>query len=522
MDNEIYSPHFYTQKSLYDHRSNNQLHTLVPKIKSMRHLSYIIIAVISLGTLSAQTVADAVRYSDYSPFGTAGAVGLGSSIGAMGGDYSVIGINPAGIAEFRKSVFTFTPSINTQSSDGYFTGDSNTSVNRSRSSFLVDNISFVASGENRSGKWKTSNWAVGFSKLAEFSRDVKIEGSTEGSITDRFVALANSSGLDDFEAGIADEAQAIFLNQDDVFQSDFFDDDIVNKDVFLDQRGSINELSVGWAGNYDNTLNIGISAGIPFVSYSENKTYKENFQADDFSSNLEYVESLNTTGAGINFKLGMQYRALPQLRIGAAIHSPTWYSLNDDYATSMTYQFSSDAESGGGSGQSPDGSFKYGYTSPWKAVGSIGSIYKIGSIKGFDNADLEYLDFKNNEFDFTTDSSDPIEGSNTQEINGEIDNSLGSVTNLRLGTELAYEAIRFRLGFSLSSSPYSNDSETSSSWSTGVGFRGEGFFVDLGYRRRSVTEGYNAYSVPEAEERDGLANIDTNYGKLVATVGFTF
>lgn len=488
----------------------------------MKYLSYIIISIVSLGTVSAQTVGDAVRYSNYSPLGTAGSVGLGSSIGAMGGDYSVIGINPAGIAEFRSSVFTFTPSMNTQSSYGFFTGDPNTSTNRSRSSFLVDNISFVASGGNRNGKWQTSNWAVGFSKLADFSRDVKIEGSTQGTITDRFVALANSSGLDDFEAGVADEAEAIFLNQDNVFQSDFFDDDIVNKDVFLDQRGSINEISFGWAGNYDNVLNLGISAGIPFVSYSENKTYKENFQADDFSSNLEYIESLNTSGAGINFKLGMQYRAMSQLRVGAAIHSPTWYKLNDNYATSMTYQFSSNAESGGGSGQSPDGSFKYGYTSPWKAVGSIGSIYKIGSIKGFVNADIEYLDFKNNEFDFTTDSNDPNEGTNTQNINGEIDNALGSATNLRLGTELAYESVRFRLGYSLSSSPYTNDSENSSSWSTGLGFRGDGFFIDLGYRRRSVTEGYNAYSVPGDNERDGLANIDTNYGKVVATVGFTF
>lgn len=488
----------------------------------MRYLSYIIIAFFGFSSISAQNVADAVRYSDYSPFGTAGAVGVGSSIGAIGGDYSVIGINPAGIAEFRKSAFTFTPSINTQSSDGFFKDD-NTTTNRSRSSFLVDNISFVASGDNRNGNWQTSNWAVGFSKLTEFSRDVKIEGSTVGSITDRFVALANSNGLDDFEAGLADEAQAIFLNANNVFQSDFFDDDAVNKDVFLDQRGSINELSFGWAGNYDNTLNIGISAGVPFVSYSETKTYKENFQADDFSSSLDYVESLNTSGAGINFKLGLQYRAIPQVRIGAAIHSPTWYTLNDDYASSMSYQFSSNAESGGDSALSPDGSFKYGYTSPWKAVGSIGSVYKIGALRGFVNADIEYLDYKNNEFDFTKHSNnDPIEAANTQEVNGEIDESLGSSTNLRLGTEVAYESLRFRAGYALNSSPYANDSETSSSWSAGLGFRGEGFFVDIGYRRRSITEGYNAYSVPGEEERDALANIDTDYGKVVATIGFTF
>lgn len=487
----------------------------------MKYLSYIIIALFAVTTANAQTVSDAVRYSNYDPIGTAGAVGLGNAMGAMGGDFSVININPAGIAEYRKSVFTFTPSINSSSTDGILVGD-NTSVNRSRSSFLIDNISLVSGNDNRDGRWETSNWAVGFSKLAEFSRDIKLEGSTAGSITDRFVALANGSGLDAFEAGLADEAQAIFLNNEDVFQSDFFPEDVVNKDVFVDQRGNINELSVGWAGNYNNSFNIGLSAGVPFVSYSERKTYKENFQDGDFSNNLEYVERLNTTGTGINFKLGMQYRAIPQFRVGAAIHSPTWYALNDDYSTSLSYEYSSSDESGGDSAQSPDGSFKYGYVSPWKAVGSIGSVLNFGVIKGFVNADVEYLDYKNNEFDFTRDSSDPIEASNTQEVNGDIDNALGSATNIRLGGELAYSDIRFRAGYTISSSPYLNDDETATSWSAGLGFRGEGFFVDLGYRKRTVTEGYNAYEVPGMTERDGLANIESDYGKLVATIGFTF
>lgn len=515
----IYSPHFYTLLCSI-HNSKNYLQIL--KSTKMKYLSYIIIALFGFTSASAQNVGDAVRYSTFDPTGTAAAVGLGSSIGAMGGDFSVIGINPAGIAEFRKSAFTFTPSINTSSVDGYFIDDQAASVNRSRSSFLIDNISFVSSGGTRNGSWSTSNWAVGFSKLADFNRDIKIEGATEGTITERFVSLANNNGLDQFEAGLADEAGAIFLNSNNVFQSDFFDDDVVNKDQFIDQRGSISELSIGWGGNYDDKFNIGLSAGIPFISYSESKTYKENFQDGDFSSNLQYVESLNTSGVGLNFKLGMQYRAIPQLRIGAAIHSPTWSTLNDDFSTIVDYEYSSSSESGSGSGASPDGSFKYKYTSPWKAIGSIGSVYKFGEIKGFVNADFEYLDYKNNEFDFTSHSTDPAEGTNTQIVNGEIDETLGSSTNIRLGAEMAYSDLRFRAGYTISSSPYVGDDELSTSWSTGVGFRGTGFFVDLGYRRRSATEGYSPYSVPDLEERDAVANTESTYGKVVATIGFTF
>lgn len=488
----------------------------------MKYIPYIILVLFCVQVGTAQNVGDAVRFSNYEPLGTAGAVAVGSSIGAMGGDFSVININPGGIAEYRNSAFTFTPSINTQSADAAFSANPNSTVNRSRSAFLIDNISFVSGNSSRSGKWQTSNWAVGFSKLADFGRDIKIEGATEGSIAERFVALANTSGLDEFEAGVADQAGAIYQDVNGTYISDFFEDDVIQKDVFVDQRGSLNELALGWAGNYDNKLNIGISAGIPFVSYTEIRTHKEVFQDGDFSSDLDFVESLNTTGAGINFKLGMQYRAIPQLRIGGAIHSPTWYTLNDDFSSSMAYSFTSTEQTWNESGQSPDGSFKYKYTSPWKAVGSIGSVYSIGKIKGFVNADIEYLDYQNNEFNFTKYSSDPAEGTFTQLINGEIDEQLGSATNIRLGGEMAYSDLRFRAGYTISSSPYVNDEDTATSWSMGVGFRGEGFFIDLGYRRRSMTDGYNAYTVPEQSDRDALAQVDTDYGKVAATIGFIF
>jgi len=490
----------------------------------MKYL-YIILSVFTLTSISAQNVSDAVRYSNYDPIGTAGAVGVGTSLGALGGDFSVISINPAGIAEYRKSVFTFTPSINSSSSNAYFVDDNNV-ANRTRSSFLIDNIGFVSSSGSLSQYGKvTSNWAIGFSKLTEFGRDIKIQGATEGNITERFLELARGKELDDldaFGAGVAYDAQAIFQDEDGNYLSDYRTEDVVNKDQFIDERGSINELSFGWAANYGNKFNIGISAGIPFLNYSSIKTYNESLVDGDFSNNLTYIENLSTTGTGFNMKLGVQYKALPQLRVGAAIHSPSWFTLNDDFSTSMQYEYSTANESGSGSSESPDGAFKYSYTSPWKAVGSLASIYKFGEIKGFVNADIEYVDYQNNEFDFTSHSDDPAEASFTQEVNGEIDDELGSATNIRLGTELAYSDVRLRAGYTISSSPFTTQDDANTSWSAGVGFRGTGFFVDLGYRRRSTAEGYNPYVVETEQGRDPLANINTDFGKIVATIGFQF
>lgn len=472
----------------------------------------------------AQGIGDAVRFSSYDPIGTARTVGVGSAFGSMGGDFSVIGINPAGIAEYRIGELNITPSIGTSNTNSFFVDDPQ-NTKRSRSNFLLDNVGFVGSNSPRGSKWQTSNWAVGYSKLVNFSRNVNIVGSTEGSITERFVERANGNTLDEldgFEAGPAYDAGAIFEDGSGNYATDYFEDDIVDKEQFIDQKGSINELSIAWAGNYDNQLNIGISAGIPFVSFRETKTYKEGITENDFSNQLEYVESLNTTGAGFNLKFGVQYKAMRQLRVGAAIHSPTWYTLNDDYSSLINYEYTSTEESFTGQGQSPDGSFKYKLTTPWKAVGSIGSIYKIGELKGFANIDIEFLDYTNNEFDFTSHSNDPSEVTFTQEVNGEIDNQLGSATNIRIGTELAYTSVRFRLGYSISTSPYINDSEKYTAFSAGLGFRADKFFLDFGYRRKSIQEGYNPYVVLDQENRDPLTNIETDYGRLVATIGFKF
>jgi len=490
----------------------------------MRYFTIIIAMFLSVNLADAQGIADAIRYSSYEPIGTARTVGVGSAFGAMGGDFSVLGINPAGIAEYRISELNLTPSIGTSNTTSFFVDDRQESK-RSRSNFLLDNVGFVGANSPRGSNWQTSNWAVGFSKLVNFNRNVNINGSTLGSITERFIERANGNSLDDldaFEAGPAYDAGAIFEEGDRNYVSDYFEDDIVTKEQFIDQKGSINELSIAWAGNYNNQLNIGISAGIPFVSFTETKTYKEGVTDGDFSNQLEYVESLNTTGAGFNLKFGGQYKAMRQLRVGAAIHSPTWYTLNDDYSTLVNYEFTSSTESFQGQGRSPDGSFKYKLTSPWKAVGSIGSIYTIGELKGFVNADIEFLDYTNNEFDFTAYSDDPSEASFTQEVNGEIDNQLGSATNIRLGSELAYNNIRFRAGYSISTSPYNNDSEKYTAWSVGMGFRADKFFLDLGYRKRTTLEGYNPYVVLDQDNRDPLANIETDHGRLVATIGFKF
>jgi hypothetical protein len=49
----------------------------------------------------AQDLADALRYSNLSVSGTARAGAMGNAFGALGGDFTSAGINPAGIGVYR-------------------------------------------------------------------------------------------------------------------------------------------------------------------------------------------------------------------------------------------------------------------------------------------------------------------------------------------------------------------------------------------------------------------------------------
>ena len=76
----------------------------------MKHTFIIIVAFLVAGqTLRAQSLYDAIRYSDLEVGGTARTVGVGGAIGALGADFSVLSTNPAGLATYRRAEFVFTP-----------------------------------------------------------------------------------------------------------------------------------------------------------------------------------------------------------------------------------------------------------------------------------------------------------------------------------------------------------------------------------------------------------------------------
>ena len=60
---------------------------------------------------NGQSIADVIRFSYQESGGTARYTATGGSMGAIGSDLSAVNSNPAGIALYRKSEFSISPSF---------------------------------------------------------------------------------------------------------------------------------------------------------------------------------------------------------------------------------------------------------------------------------------------------------------------------------------------------------------------------------------------------------------------------
>ena len=271
---------------------------------------FVCLAITSIGF--GQSLADALRYSSIVPGGTSRVIGAGSSFGAMGGDFGAVGINPAGIADFRSSEMMFTLSFNGGDTRSALEGNEFQRTSHQQEP-RIENIGIVFSVGNPGGKLVTNNLAIGLTQYNNFNQDFGYSGFSNGSITERFAELANGRDpdfFDPFEAELAWETGAIYdFDGDMVYETDLDTIQDVFKRQNVSNSGRINELSFTWAGKFDNNLSIGLGIGIPFVSFEQDKRYAEE-DVDgrfEFFESLAFTERLATSGTGINFKLGLGY-----------------------------------------------------------------------------------------------------------------------------------------------------------------------------------------------------------------------
>ena len=495
---------------------------------------FITICILTVQGLVAQSASDALRFSRLDRNGGARSIGVLGSLGALGADFGVMSTNPAGLAAFRRSELSLSTGLYHISKDSRLLDGDNSIYPDDLNRFHFNNGGIVAAHRPRRGRWKSANLGIGITQLATYRSQSYWEGNAPGSLTDRFVELADGihfDDLDEFEAGLAYEAGAIYdLDGDQFYTSDFLlvpdRSELVVKNQTITTSGYQNELQLGFAGNYDHKLFLGATVGIPILNYQESKRYEEADPLDTipFFNSLSWQEDLQSSGTGVNLKLGMIYRVSQMIRLGAAVHTPTAFAITDNYNKRLEYSFTQNGQIINLDASSPDGVFDYRLYTPWRLIGDLGivlggrdSVTGRDRASGFLSAEVEWVDYSTSSFNFTKDIDNAAFREAERQANQDITQTLQDALNVRFGGELAYRIFRFRAGLGFSGTEYANEKMWSRSWSAGLGIRERNFYIDLGFRRQTREEGYTPYATANAPEI--LVNTEQIQDLFVMTLG---
>ncbi len=106
----------------------------------MKKITMIALAMFTAVGAGAQTIYDATNIAQKELNGTARFVGMGGAMGALGGDISTIGTNPAGIGIYRSNDAMFTFGYSMTGTESNYVGNK-FETNKNRWSF--DNAGFV-------------------------------------------------------------------------------------------------------------------------------------------------------------------------------------------------------------------------------------------------------------------------------------------------------------------------------------------------------------------------------------------
>lgn len=479
--------------------------------------------------LVAQTAEEALRYANVDFSGTARSSGMGGAFSSLGGDISVANTNPAGLAIFRSSTVAITPGLRIQKESGSgITGEETT--------FVMPSLGLVFAAKGDDTSVKNWNFGITYNQGANYNSVQKIsEMNSTYSFLDSIAynATYDETGkfnpykkeeLRDYDkyndvdltAGMAYNTYLISpTGNNGAYESALHADDLLNRNSKLVNEGSNGEVGLSLAGNVDDMLYFGATLGIQTIDYEKTENYMEQVANPSNNTTLDkfyYDNYLRTTGSGVNLKLGVIFRPTDELRLGVAAHTPTFYSLEDEFAYSMESEFLVEPEAGKGTSfqqvypkDGKTGLFEYSYRTPWKFT--FGGSYIFSKI-GLLSIDYDLVNYSSARF-----SDGDFDG-----LNQTIKDTYKLTGNLKIGAEVRLDKqFSLRGGYNHFGNMYEDKTgieQKASQYSAGLGYRKKNFFIDASYQH--YTQEYNVSTQNLSYSRD----TDVNMVKL--TLGYVF
>ena len=507
--------------------------------------------------MSAQTVYDAAKITNKDLNGTARFVGMGGAMGALGGDISTIGTNPAGIGIYRSNDAMVSFGLSAYGTESNYMGYKMNS-DKTRASF--DNVGFVLSSKiGNATALRYVNFGFNYHKAKSFYKNMSMSGNL-GDDTQTDYMAAQAGGIKDWSGDIYTDPEVGWLSAlgyDSYLITDLIAHDgqgsvpsgyvpyivngtqVKNLDGNLvyrtpeeyggmfwggngnfrsEERGGIDQYDFNISFNINDRVYLGMTIGAYAIDYSKYTFYDEDY-GNGQGYNLQSWNKIHGSGFDVKFGAIVRPFEYSPLRIGLAIHTPTYYNL--DYKTNARLE--SDVlndlditnESGIGSGvigqynvdtydiMKGDMVRQFRLQTPWTYNVSLG--YTIGTALAL-GAEYEYQDYSSMKF------KDQEGYSETFEYENSTTPMMKGVSTIRLGAE--YKVIpqfALRAGYNYTSAIFNNDAykdlpynsiqtdtdfantKALSNYTLGIGYRGSMFYADLAYKFSSYKEDFHPF-----------------------------
>ncbi len=493
-------------------------------LTTMKKSVLTISAIIAASAVMAQNEDDALRFSQTYQQGTARSAAMGGAFGALGGDLSVLSTNPAGMSIYKDGEFSFTPCFGNITTNNTINGFEKED---SKFNFKVGNIGFVTSHHNgNEGGFSGFAFGMAFNRLTDFSQKSIVYGrndvsshldlwsqDSKGTNPDKLY-WSNYLVYEGKLMTIVDSADWVYSNMHQRVGASYGEYQQYNQTL----KGGINSWDFAFSGVYAEKFFFGASLGIQSVNYKNTSTYSELDINDVVDYNdFDFKEKTETRGTGINFKAGVIYKPVNFLRFGAAIHTPTFYSLTNKYYYTISSSFDSDVDIASQYHVSDKVDYEYQFISPFKAI--LSGAFVVPNY-GLISVDYEYVDYTKAKFEINDeDNYDFVDE------NDAIKEKFKSTKNLRIGVEGLVGQISLRGGYAIYGNPnkFVADDIQRQIISCGIGFRGDGFYVDFaGTYHIYNTEDYLYGSPLRTDLPSQTYKIDKNHLYMMATIGFKF
>lgn len=458
----------------------------------MKKILSIIIISAAMAPVMAQNIVDAGRFATTEIAGTARYRSMAGAFGALGGDATCMNDNPAGIGIFRgTSLVSFSPTLSVARTKTNGT----VSEKSKKSDLAISNLAYIISiRPETSDHLVNFNIGLGFNHSEGVNRKYKMTMDNPKSSFGRYVAVRANNALHATNKFNSPD----YLSSDDAWDDlevplialmgydSFVIDDVFNsagirtggviayndaeglqsyQRLLVTERNRNDEYNINLSGNWDDTFYAGMTFSIIDYNSMINSDIYEDYNYDYEGDYTEYYNDLETQGSGVNVKLGVLYKPTSSWRIGAAVHTPTWFDMKDYYNGAM---ITNDPDCKDYSYAKENGSYeyRYKYQTPWVYQLSTAYIFGTKAILSFE---YDLKDFSSAKYSSSEGDKDEYSG-----MNRLIKQNMLKQHTIKVGAEYRLtNNLSLRAGYANQTSPYHkqllNDDIANPGWSEHFG-----------------------------------------------------